>query len=357
MEIATALEHATANFKATPSVQSAEAVAENATKLLEFKLRAPRTALAILDLHMGLAWPFVEETLSKYQRDTNNHDETVSMLLQDVEAASSGRQKPLAFVKLALMHQNLHKWLRILVDDKTAAAAYYEPFALMRDKEAINKIIHFIETEVSPLDFNFEFGHPKATSPTAAAISAALPNPTPLVSAISTRATENATSLASTAFVVGKGIGQQTKSIASTLGQQTSSIASSVGILSSNALGYSMQSLTAAKDSLDSTISSLAKKPSANRLSVVNIPEEDRDVQPESSFTVSPNGTGVMTSGISTTSPTTADDLSAVNVAALLRELEITKRQLSVEVEARERAQAELDALKLQKDALSASSA
>ncbi|KAJ3410032.1 hypothetical protein HDU80_005424 [Chytriomyces hyalinus] len=350
MDIATALEQATANFKATPSAQNAEAVAENATKLLEFKLRAPRTALAILDLHMGLAWPFVHETLSKYQRDTNNQDETVAMLLQDVEAASSGRQKPLAFVKLALMHQNLHKWLRILVDDKTAAAAYYEPFALMRDKEAINKIILFIETEVSPLDFGFEFGHPKATSPTAAALSAAIPNPTPLVSAISTRATENATSLASTAFVVGKGIGQQTKSIASTLGQQTSSIASSVGILSSSALGYSMQSLTAAKDSLDSTISSLAKKPSANRLSVVNIPE-DRDDQLESSLTVSPNGTGVMTSGISTTA-SGADDLSAVNVAALLRELEITKRQLSVEVEARERVQAELDALKSQKDAV-----
>ncbi|KAI9333327.1 hypothetical protein BDR26DRAFT_868569 [Obelidium mucronatum] len=232
------------------------------------------------------------------------------------------------------MQQSLHAWLRVLVDDPSASRAFYEQKAIMRDKLAMDKIIKAIEVDVSPLEFHFVFkrdGSSPATSPLGQTV---LPNPAPLVHALSHAATTNASILASSAFEIGKG-----------------------------AFGFGLQTFAAAKESLDSemvtlnlnskrsildmkssaaqidtapppppigynrqSVSASGGAPPVGVLGVTNVPREDID---------SPTEMGI------------APDLL---IFQLKQELEDTRKTVNDEREARRQLQADFLNLKHSKD-------
>ncbi|KAI8611851.1 hypothetical protein BC830DRAFT_1171544 [Chytriomyces sp. MP71] len=316
----------------------ADAVVAAVIAALELKLRPPRNALDLLEAthNAGKAWPFLSETLAKHPE--------ARVLLDKVAVVGVGRRLDLAFVRLSLLQRNLHVWIRALVADRTAPAAFYEPFALMRDKEAMAKVAAAIESTVSPCNFQFVF-RPESSSPSPTA--STLPNPAPLVSALSAAASTNASHIASTAFE----LGMQTKTLASGLGAQTKTLASS-------AFGFGFQSLTAAKETLDNHISSLAKKPSiASGLSVVNGPANGPPLTPDQGAATSDaspsmgTGTGVMTSGLVSSSSTNPSTTSATaDVASILRELDIARKHLAEEREAKQNLQEQIASLKVASD-------
>ncbi|KAJ3129095.1 hypothetical protein HK100_008834 [Physocladia obscura] len=284
---------------------NADNIVQTIRSVLEFRLRPPRDQLITLGMNLANlagatnhaidAWPFVSETLHKFvagnkiHRDSNNDSsssdtaviaavlEALTLMVQSrVIGTISGSAKLDAFIRFALMHNALHRWLSILVTDRTSVAAYYEQSALMRDKSQMAKIIAEIDLSLSTFQYKFDF---KQTLSTVEA-SSPLKSPSTLIptiatnaSALASSASANASALASSASANAAAFASSASANASALattastnasafastafeiGKNTSSTAS---IFATNAFGFGLQTLVAAKESLDSKIITLS---------------------------------------------------------------------------------------------------
>ncbi|KAJ3294320.1 hypothetical protein HDU79_011193 [Rhizoclosmatium sp. JEL0117] len=237
----------------TPS--SASSLAASIVSILRFSVRPTRD---ILQFGESRTWAFVKETGVKFAASSSVSSASSALISQlrpekvrdvlDTCESMSGSvsgQSDLVFVKLVLVQQSLHLWLKMLVDDETAPRAFYEPSALMRDKEAMYKLIDAIEKDVSSRVFHFNLKE----SP----VSATLPNPAPLIHTLSQAATNNASALAHSAASVG----QSAFSVGQSVGQSARGITHTASSFATSAFGFGLTALGNVKESLDSQIVTL----------------------------------------------------------------------------------------------------
>ncbi|KAJ3209319.1 hypothetical protein HDU82_001021 [Entophlyctis luteolus] len=304
--------------------------------LLAFRLRPPRVSGDAL-LAADPAWPFVSETLFKH-----SHSLPQSAPIADGtelrRMLDESRGSVEVFIKRCLIRHSLHRWLAALANDRTAVAAYYgtptlipnkplpdhsrktEQNAVMRDRDSVSKAASEIEAKISPLTFHFAFESSAAPPPSRRL---SIPDPTQFVHALSSAASANASALASSAIEIGK---------------STSSTASK---LATNALGFGLQTLAAAKGSIDEKIGAL------------NLSALGSSVQEKAATSPSSATSGVATSGGGANITdfqvvnTTTENITTDEASRLVNELAETKLLLAKERELHSNLQADVASMKL----------
>ncbi|KAJ3021094.1 UNVERIFIED_CONTAM: hypothetical protein HDU68_009799, partial [Siphonaria sp. JEL0065] len=115
------LSQTTAIFKADQS--DANPLLAAIVGILDHKLRPPRDLLS-LSLAPDAAWPFISETLLKYAIEADNSADSnvsdglraqdVRLLIETAENVAGPLKRGIVFtwLKLVLMNQNLHLWLK-----------------------------------------------------------------------------------------------------------------------------------------------------------------------------------------------------------------------------------------------------
>ncbi|ORY41914.1 hypothetical protein BCR33DRAFT_739441 [Rhizoclosmatium globosum] len=228
------------------NASSASSLAASIVSILRFSVRPTRD---ILQFGESRTWAFVKETGVKFAASSSVSSASSALISQlrpekvrdvlDTCESMSGSvsgQSDLVFVKLVLVQQSLHLWLKMLVDDETAPRAFYE---------AMYKLIEAIEKDVSSRVFHFNLKE----SP----VSATLPNPAPLIHTLSQAATNNASALAHSAASVG----QSAFSVGQSVGQSARGITHTASSFATSAFGFGLTALGNVKESLDSQIVTL----------------------------------------------------------------------------------------------------